>query len=404
MTEEQQWQAPGSTTSNSASSTPPPPPPPPVMGAGQQAQPGYYGTAPVDPLAAGWAPPPKPGLIPLRPLSFGTILGASFKVLRRNPRPTFGAALLVQAASIVISLLFLGALTAFSVSRIGSAYGSDADAIAAGAIAITVVGGLLTVFVSLMGLALLQGIIVVEVARGTLGEKRSLRGLWRFLKGRVWALIGWSAMVGASVALVLTIVVGIATLFGLMGRAGVAFGLLFGILSFFGLVVLGAWLGTKLSLVASAIVLERVSIRAAIARSWSLCRGDFWKLFGIQALVGLILYMATYIIMIPFVVIFSIVIGMVGVNGDMTGATSVWVLVAPIAQTVLSVIIGSITSIVMTSTSSLLYLDMRMRKEGLDLELTRFVEARHMNADDDANPYLRAAAPQPGTQAGYTFA
>ena len=40
----------------------------------------------------GWTPPPKPGLIPLHPLSFGTIIGSSFRVMRRNPGPTFGMA------------------------------------------------------------------------------------------------------------------------------------------------------------------------------------------------------------------------------------------------------------------------------------------------------------------------
>lgn len=402
MTDEQQWQAPGSATPYSPSSAFPPPPP--VIGTGQQAQPGYYGTAPVDPTAAGWAPPPKPGLVPLRPMSFGTILGASFKVLRRNPRPTFGAALLVQAASVVISVLFVGGITAFSVSRIGTASTSDLDTVTAGTFAITMVSILLTLFLSLMALALLQGIIVVEVARGTLGEKLPLRRLWGFAKGRIGALIGWSLILGGTILVVIGIIIGLITVLALLGDLGQALGVLLGILSFLGLGVLGIWLGTKLCLVPSAIVLERVSIRAAIARSWSLSNGDFWKIFGIQALVGMILNMASYVIIIPFVIIMSIVVGMVTVNGNTSGAANAWILVVPIAQVVFSVIIGTITSIVITSTTALLYLDMRMRKEGLDLELTRFVEARHMNADDDANPYLRAAGPTPGQPSGYTFA
>ena len=32
-----------------------------------------------------WTPPPKPGLLPLRPMGFGTLLWAPFRTLRRNP-------------------------------------------------------------------------------------------------------------------------------------------------------------------------------------------------------------------------------------------------------------------------------------------------------------------------------
>lgn len=405
MTDDQQWQAPGSATpySPASAASPPPPPPPPIMGAGPQAQPGYYAAAPVDPAAA-WAPPPKVGLVPLRPMSFGTILGASFKVLRRNPRPTFGAALLVQGASLVISLVFVGAITALSVSRLSSVSStSDSDAMLAGTVAISIVAFMLTAFLSLMALAFLQGIIVIEVARGTIGEKLSLRRLWQFAKGRIWALIGWSMIVGGVSIVVIAIAVGIIVVLAMLGSVGQAFAILFGIFATMGLTVLAVWLYTKLSLVPSALMLERVSIRIAVSRSWSLSRGDFWKIFGVQVLVGLILNIASYVIIIPFLIIMSIFVSIVGVNGNTSGASDVIVLAMPIAQTVLSVIIGTITSIVMTATTSLLYLDMRMRKEGLDLELTRFVEAGHLNADESANPYLRAAPPNQGQPTGYTF-
>jgi hypothetical protein len=80
------------------------------------------------------------------------------------------------------------------------------------------------------------------------------------------------------------------------------------------------------------------------------------------------------------------------------------VLVVYVVQIVLTVVIATITSVVMTATSALLYLDLRMRKEGLDLQLTRFVEARQMGADDHSNPYLRPATLSAPTASGYTFA
>ena len=97
MTDDTAWQAPGGAPVPSAA-PPPVAPPGPVYGPPQPAPP--YGPPQPAPVAVGttpgWTPPPKPGLIPLRPLDLGTLLGASFRTLRRNPRPTFGMALLVQ--------------------------------------------------------------------------------------------------------------------------------------------------------------------------------------------------------------------------------------------------------------------------------------------------------------------
>jgi hypothetical protein len=43
---------------------------------------------------------------------------------------------------------------------------------------------------------------------------------------------------------------------------------------------------------------------------------------------------------------------------------------------VLSILIGAITSVVQAALIAVIYIDLRMRTEGLDLELERHVEAR----------------------------
>lgn len=402
MTDEQQWQAPGA-------ATPPPPPPPgtpPPPGAGAPPPPpGYYDAPNGAAVNAGWTPPPKPGLIPLRPMALGTILGASFRVLRRNPRPTFGVALLIQAAAFLVSMIIVGAITFVSASRISAATSDDQTAIIAGTVAMVVVSGLVTVFLSLVAGAILQGIIVVEVARGTLGEKLPLRRLWGFAKGRIWALVGWATIVGAVMLVVLGVIVGLIVLMvSTMGNLGIVLSVLLGLASLLGLIVVGVWLGTKLSLVPSALVLERLTIRGAISRSWTLTKDNFWRVFGIQALVGVILSVASNIVIAPFSIIIPLIMVLLDPNNSDPTASVVWAIVAYVIQIVVTVVIGTITSIVMTATASLLYLDLRMRKEGLDLQLTRFVEARHLGADDDANPYLPGHSPDAAPTAGYSFA
>lgn len=377
MTDESPWRAPGE------------PAPGPTQPAGPLPAPSPYSA--VSPLpAAVWSPPPKPGLIPLRPLDLGTLLGAAFRVLRRNPRPTLGTSLVLQSASLLASLLLVGGVTFASISRLSTATAEDQAAIAAGTVSFAVISALLTIFISLIAQALLQGIIVVEVARGTLGEKLRLRGLWAFAKGRIWALVGWATIIAAVLLVAIGIIVGfIIMLVAVMGAMGVVLGVLAGIFGALALVALGVWLGTKLSLVPSALVLERLALFAAMKRSWSLTAGSFWRVFGIQLLVWFIVGVAANVAVLPFSVVAPLLLALIDPNG--TNAPLVLVIAGAvyILQLVVSVVVGAITSIISTATSALIYLDLRMRREGLDLELNRFVEARQAGTAGAANPYLR---------------
>jgi hypothetical protein len=101
----QGWGSPGYGQRPSA---PPPPPPPP--GAGQQQGWGHaptpggapqYGWGP--PLQAAWQPP-KPGVIPLRPLGVGEILDGAISTIRANPRLMLGLSALVAVVTQVITV------------------------------------------------------------------------------------------------------------------------------------------------------------------------------------------------------------------------------------------------------------------------------------------------------------
>jgi len=51
-------------------------------------------------------------------------------------------------------------------------------------------------------------------------------------------------------------------------------------------------------------------------------------------------------------------------------------------------IVSAVGLVVATATTALLYLDQRMRQEGLDLDLARFVERRAAGEQGLADPYL----------------
>src|SRR5690606_25025287 len=125
VSDDQNWQPPVE-PSHPASSTPfGAPTGPGASGVSQGAQ-GTPHAAPGPPPGApapaqGWTPPPKPGLIPLRPLQFSEILGASFRTLRRNPKPTYGAALIVYGVTVIATAVIAGLVTWSSLQRLTTA-------------------------------------------------------------------------------------------------------------------------------------------------------------------------------------------------------------------------------------------------------------------------------------------
>ncbi|WP_348786859.1 hypothetical protein [Leifsonia sp. NPDC080035] len=349
----------------------------------------------------GWAPPPKPGLIPLRPLAFGTLIGAPFQALRRNPRITVGAALLLQGVPTIVVSVLITAGVAFLFQRIANAEAGEQDAITAGAIGGSIVLGVLSIVISTVFSAVLQGVIVSEVARETLGDKLTFRALWRFVRGRVGTLIGYTFLFALAWLLAIALVVGVVVaLAALGGPAGVVGAVLAGFVGGLGLIAVAVWINTKLAIVPSAIVIERLPLGAAIVRAWRLTNRNFWRTFGVIALIWLIVYAVTQIITVPF----SFVGGMLGgifapTSLSTQDPSSFSAVVAgqlgiTLVSSIVGAIIGAIGSVVQTAAVALIYIDLRMRKEGLDLELVRFVEARQ-TGQDLPDPFTQPAPAAP---------
>ena len=399
MTDDKGWQQPSPPPTGASASpwtTPgaaPVPGPQPIPAWQQQQQ-----------STPGWTPPPKPGLIPLRPLSLGTILGSSFRVMRRNPAPTFGLAVLLYG---VITLVFFGlfaGLFALVLSRSASASYDDQNDILAGGVALIVLSTLVPLALATIATGVLQGIISLEVARATLGEKLRLRGLWRLAKGRLGPLIGWSLLLTGAIILFLviastvTVSVFVAAGTGSGGAALVLGGVLLTLVFALAFVVLGAWLGTKLSLVPSVIMLERLSLRDSMARSWSLTRNNFWRTLGIQLLINVIVGAASSVISTPISVIGGIASVVVNPNMDPNVLIATYVVIYAISG-IVSVVVGAIGLVMQSAGVALIYIDIRMRKEGLDLELLHYVEAKQAGTAGVDNPYLRLQSSGPSMSA-----
>jgi len=340
-------------------------------------------------------------------MTLGVILGASFRVLRRNPRPVVGFSLVLHVVlaiiNIAVNLLFTaGALGEYfdALNKISST--GEFDASSTSGLVSSLIVAYATTFIAQLftyaGNAILQGIITTEVARGTVGEKLPLRALWARTRGRIGALLGWGGLVILAVLVVLGILVGLVVLlFTVGGTGGAIAGGILSFVFFFGAAVAGVWLSTKLSLVPSALVIEQISLRRAIARSWSLTRGYFWRTLGIELLVTVILAAAASVVELPVSVVIEIVTALGNPTGLATGSSAIQSAlgVSSIVTEIVAALVTTITAIVATASTALIYIDLRIRKEGLDLTLMKFVDARAEGRTDVADPYLVAPATLP---------
>lgn len=325
--------------------------------------------------------------------------------MRHNPRPTFGAVLLVQGIVYIVAIGAVSLVTFLSLSRLDSATTQDQQQILVGSYTAIGLSALVSVLLSMAASALLQGVIVLDVMRATLGEKPKLRQLLAMAKSRIWALIGWTLMVALAVVVAFGAVVALIVLFAVSNSvAGIVLAVLVGIFGALGLATCWVWLGTKLALVPSVLMAERTSIRAAMRRSWALTTRSFWKTFGILLLVSAIIAVATQVVTTPISVVFSLLTGLADPNGQ-SEATAIGGSIAVYGLlVVVSVVFGAIGAVIQSATVALVYLDLRMRKEGLDIELARFVESRHSGDAGLGDPYARQPATAPATPAYSSYA
>ncbi|MBW1640730.1 hypothetical protein G3H63_16835, partial [Microbacterium resistens] len=340
-----------------------------------------------------WTPAPRPGLIPLHPLGFGTLLGKAFAALRHNPKVLFGFAVVVQLVVVIVTAALLGAVMVGAFSRLNTLrQGSDEFlTILIGSTALVAVAGIAISLGSVAFSALVQGVVASDVAAAVLGDKATLGALWRRVRPVAWRLIGYALLLGVAVSALLLLLA--AVTFGGIGALGgyseasLAIATVVAILAFLGALPLGIWLNTKLLLVPSVLVLERATIRGAIVRSWRLTRGRFWVAFGVTALIGLIMGLAAQVVGMPASMLSSLFIPVIAPTGTNDASAIAGFVLAMLVPQLLIIVIQAIATVVQATGATLVYLDCRMRHEGLDQDLLAAVERRQAGQDLGSDPF-----------------
>lgn len=348
---------------------------------GEYAPPGW---TPPEPPQAWTAPaaPPKPGLIPLRPLLLADVIAAAFQVIRRNPGPTFWLSLGIAFVTSLLAVGLVGLVAWGAVSGIDPAASPDLDAVR-GVVTAVALAALVAVVLQVVLMAIPQAVVVTEVARAALGERHPLGELWRRARGRVAALIGWMLILGGGAGLVtIAILLGLVEL-GLTGGVGgaiTAAGL--GVLAVLAIIAVAFWLGTKLAFVPALIVIERLPLGAALRRSWAMTEGSFWRILGITLLVNLIVQAGAQIVTMPIAFLSGVV-----EQAQPAGTLDARAIVVLIVSLLLQVVITAIAVVVQAAVPTLLYLDVRMRREGFDAVLQADARERAAGRTPASDPF-----------------
>lgn len=351
-----------------------------------------------------WTPASRPGIIPLHPLTFGTILGRSFAALRQNPRVLLGFALIVQTLAYIVVLVALLAVTWAAFSRLDTLRpGTDEyDTVLAGSIGITVVAGIVLGLAAGALSVLVQAVVVVEVTHAALAEKLSLGALWRQVKPIAWRLIGYSFLVILAVAALVTVVV-----LGVIGIAMVAppAAIVLTILVILAAIPLTWWLMIKLLLVPATIIVEHATISQALVRSWTLTRGRFWPALGVILVISVIFGAVAQVVSIPFTFLSMGLTTVVAPTGDPEPSAIIGMIATGLLTQVVTLLLQSVAIVVQSTATAIIYIDCRMRREGLDLDLLAYIERRDAGATDLGDPYRqnvgRVIAPRGWATPGY---
>lgn len=351
---------------------------------GPQQQP--WGTPPYNPYGSPppyrqpqYVAPPKPGIIPLRPLMFGEILDGSFQTIRRNAKAMLGASLLAQSLAAVLTAI----LTALSVTTSAASLETWAAGLNQQELVPVMLGfaggillfGVLTVFIS----AVLQGAMVVPVARSVLSRRTGFRQMWRLARSRAWALVRLASLLLAGVMLtVLLFAVLAVLLISTVGGIGALVLIPLGIALF----ALWTWIYVKVMVAPAAVVIEELGALDGLRRSWQLTRGNWWRILGITLVVGIMVGVIAQVVMIPISLLSTFFTGVVSPHGGPEQAVTAAVALG-IATAIVSALVGAVGYAFQTSVMALLYLDLRMRKDGLDMALLRLLES---GADPEGVP------------------
>jgi hypothetical protein len=294
----------------------------------------------------------------MRPLRVGEILDVAIKIYWRNAATLFRLVAIVVAPVQIVTALILVSIVPDpqllnpqpTIEPTPAQLNFDASDIWT-----AVAGVLVILLLAVVSATLATGACFKAVTDAYLGHVPEWRAALRYVVSRlgsillvtILAVLAWLAPFVA--AGIVAVPIGISA-----GDNGLA--LLLISIVVLGSMVAAAWLYVSFSVAVPALLTEEVRGRAALKRSFGLVRGRWWPVFGIIVLGTILAGIVTQII-----------------SGLLTGLTFTDLGDSVVASLIINAVATTVASVVTTPFSaayvSVMYFDLRVRKEGFDLEL-----------------------------------
>lgn len=312
----------------------------------------------------------------LRPMTLGDMFDAAFRLYRRYFLTFIGVAALLQVPMAIAQMALQFTIGGNFLTEWMRALTTPAlpgtspfSTLPFGQLAMYMgLTSALSIGQVLLVQSLINGALANAVSRAYTGQPVSILDAYRIGWRRFFALVG-AAMVPllASTVLfgVLAACIGGSFFFLLRGgdtNSGALAGVLIVIVFFGALILVGlalAFFYVRLLLTTQTIVLENQGPLAGIARSWRLTNGAFWRALALVVL----LFLLAYVISVIPTSMVSFVLQLISA-GDLTALMRNQAIVSGIG--VLGQLLVLPFQLVIYT---MLYYDLRMRKEGYDLEL-----------------------------------
>lgn len=307
----------------------------------------------------------------LRPRGVGEMVDAAIRLFRNNfwTLVRISASVLVPIGIVqIVATILVGPVDLTSFETLDPETADPADVLGPLIPIYSALGA--TSLLSFLGSILVQGGSITALAHSMQGEEPD----WRQSLGV--GLRRWLPLFANTLLVTIVPILAFVVPFVLMTVLAAATGLAGIILLIFiglpGSVALAVWVFTRWSVSPVALITERKGPVQALGRSNGLVTGRFWPVLGAILLAYLLYFVASQII------------------GSVTGVLTLFGAASDGSFTATPSIVGSVlVSIIATpflaSMITVLYFDLRVRKEGYDLELMA-ADLAELESDQPARP------------------
>jgi hypothetical protein len=312
---------------------------------------------------------------PLRPWLPADLLDNAARTISENKTIMLGLPVLAAIALLAVQAV----LTEVAVpGGLGGFFGAEDPFQQAGAALLLTYGVQLVLFTVVS--SMLAGIIALAAVRSQLAHRVGPRELLRLVRPALPALAAVGLVQSLSFIILIggwgLAVIGIGTGAESTVSSDVA-GAVAVVMILIGAVLVLIF-GIRLLLAGTVVLMEgrhapdiglhipaRVGIWGALKRSWQLVKGKFWRVFGILLFAGLVVNIVSYALQYGITTL-VLTVGSWADSSESSTATLLAVMLG--VAVVLATAMTLIASLAfMSAVQALIYLDLRVRREGLDL-------------------------------------